>query len=643
MAFSANRPVLVAIDDLDRGDEQSRRFVEHLAFRSHRQRLLVVAAGAAQGGPGAVLSPQPLSPAATASVVSAALGSPAPAFCAACHRLAGGNPRLVRELAEEAATAGLAPTAEHAWALEKLAPRAIAAAVDARVRRLPSAAGALMAALAVLGDGTPVSQAAQLAGLDLDTAELAVDELAAADVLAPGRPLVFAQPIVRVALYGHLPAGARATAHRRAVRVLSEAGAPVAAQAEHALSVEPAGDGALADVLLRAGREALAGGEPRRAAELLERGRAEDPQGAAAVAGDLGEALARLGDPRAASVLREAIALSPKPATRLRDELIDALWLGGHAEAALALHCESAGDPPPGLAAATAAREGSSTAEAIVDLARAGVTGATAFERCCAVAALIACDELDEAQRALAEQTDDATRRGAAAELATLELLLARRSALADGGAVPVGRFPGPDPGAAPWETWVAQLPTGAASLPEPVERFGGVCARGAGWAAIAAQASGPARLDALRRAVELLRESPRPLPLAAALTELGRSLRQTGSRVAAREVLREALDRAQRIGAAGLAEHAREELRIAGARPRRDALSGPGALTAGERRVVDAAAGGLTNREIAARLFLSPKTVEMHLSRSYRKLDIASRAELRSAICVNPDPEATQ
>jgi DNA-binding NarL/FixJ family response regulator len=44
---------------------------------------------------------------------------------------------------------------------------------------------------------------------------------------------------------------------------------------------------------------------------------------------------------------------------------------------------------------------------------------------------------------------------------------------------------------------------------------------------------------------------------------------------------------------------------------------------------VVEAAASGLTNREIATQLFLSTKTVEMHLSRSYRKLDIASRAEL--------------
>ena len=138
------------------------------------------------------------------------------------------------------------------------------------------------------------------------------------------------------------------------------------------------------------------------------------------------------------------------------------------------------------------------------------------------------------------------------------------------------------------------------------------------------------------------MRESPRPLALAIALTELGRTQRQTGSRVAARETLREALGRAQRLGAAEVAEQAHAELRIAGARPRRESLSGPDSLTAGERRVVEAAARGLTNREIAAQLFLSTKTVEMHLSRSYRKLEIASRAELGPALTGLPLPKGT-
>ena len=109
-----------------------------------------------------------------------------------------------------------------------------------------------------------------------------------------------------------------------------------------------------------------------------------------------------------------------------------------------------------------------------------------------------------------------------------------------------------------------------------------------------------------------------------------------------ARAALREALALAQRLGHCDLARDAREELRVAGARPRRELLTGVESLTAAERRVADAAATGASNREIAARLFLSPKTVEMHLGRVYRKLDIGSRRELLGALGGVPAAEAT-
>jgi DNA-binding CsgD family transcriptional regulator len=69
------------------------------------------------------------------------------------------------------------------------------------------------------------------------------------------------------------------------------------------------------------------------------------------------------------------------------------------------------------------------------------------------------------------------------------------------------------------------------------------------------------------------------------------------------------------------------------GARPRRLVLSGVDALTASERRVAEMAADGLTNRQIAQALFVSEKTVQGHLGRSYRKLDISSRSELPDAL----------
>jgi DNA-binding CsgD family transcriptional regulator len=73
-------------------------------------------------------------------------------------------------------------------------------------------------------------------------------------------------------------------------------------------------------------------------------------------------------------------------------------------------------------------------------------------------------------------------------------------------------------------------------------------------------------------------------------------------------------------------------ELRAASARPRRRATTGADALTASERRVAELAATGMTNKEIAQSLFATLRTVEMHLSNVYGKLNIPSRQDLRTA-----------
>ena len=70
-----------------------------------------------------------------------------------------------------------------------------------------------------------------------------------------------------------------------------------------------------------------------------------------------------------------------------------------------------------------------------------------------------------------------------------------------------------------------------------------------------------------------------------------------------------------------------------AGARPRRERLSGVEALTASERRVAQMAAAGMTNREIAEALFVTMKAVALHLTHVYEKLDITGRAGLPGAL----------
>jgi DNA-binding CsgD family transcriptional regulator len=71
----------------------------------------------------------------------------------------------------------------------------------------------------------------------------------------------------------------------------------------------------------------------------------------------------------------------------------------------------------------------------------------------------------------------------------------------------------------------------------------------------------------------------------------------------------------------------------VAGARPQRIALAGVESLTAAERRVAELAAEGLRNRDIAETLFVTLKTVEVHLGRAYSKLDIRGRSQLRQAL----------
>jgi len=139
--------------------------------------------------------------------------------------------------------------------------------------------------------------------------------------------------------------------------------------------------------------------------------------------------------------------------------------------------------------------------------------------------------------------------------------------------------------------------------------------------------------VDLLRESVRVLQGSTARLELAKALADLGSTLRRGGYGVQARPLLHRALDLADTLGAVVLAERTRGELRAAGARPRRTALTGPASLTPSERRVAELAAAGHTNRDIAQQLFVTPKTVEVHLSSAYRKLDISRRDHLAAAL----------
>ena len=139
--------------------------------------------------------------------------------------------------------------------------------------------------------------------------------------------------------------------------------------------------------------------------------------------------------------------------------------------------------------------------------------------------------------------------------------------------------------------------------------------------------------LKSLENAVDAVADSPARLEHASARTEFGAALHRANRRSEAREQLRRALELAILCAAAPLAARAETELRATGARPRRIALRGVESLTPSERRVAELAAEGPTNREIAQALFVTPRTVELHLTNAYRKLGIGSRTELAAAL----------
>jgi DNA-binding CsgD family transcriptional regulator len=148
------------------------------------------------------------------------------------------------------------------------------------------------------------------------------------------------------------------------------------------------------------------------------------------------------------------------------------------------------------------------------------------------------------------------------------------------------------------------------------------------------------------RHFAEALRlHGPSSRPFDRARTQLlyGEALRRARRRAEAREHLRAALTTFERLGAAPWAERARTELRASGETPRQRDPSTLDQLTPQELQIVRFVGQGATNREVAAQLFLSPRTIDYHLRQIFTKLGISSRVELvrlRVDEGVTGDPE---
>jgi DNA-binding CsgD family transcriptional regulator len=141
--------------------------------------------------------------------------------------------------------------------------------------------------------------------------------------------------------------------------------------------------------------------------------------------------------------------------------------------------------------------------------------------------------------------------------------------------------------------------------------------------------ASGDAADTEFREALRTHVGIDRPLDQARTALLYGEYLRRERRRVEAREPLRGALETFDRLGAVLWAERARSELRATGETARKREPNTLDRLTRQELQVVRAVGQGSTNREVAAQLFISPRTVDHHLRSIFQKLGISSRSEL--------------
>lgn len=792
-------PVVLLVDDAHWLDAASARFLVYLGRRVGSLAVLL-AVGARRGeaaglagrlsglselGAG-VLRPGPLSEAASGVLVRRELGAGADReLCRSCHQATGGNPLYLLELTAALRAEGRRPTAELARRVRALGADAIRASVLVRVARLGGDCERLAQAVAVLGQGSQLRQAAMLADLGREAAEAAADGLRAADVLVSGRALSFAHPVVGEAVAAELPSSRRAGLHARAAALLAVDGAAADRVAAHLLSAEPYGERWVVDALRAAASQALAHGAPEAAVSylrralaeppspdvrlevLLELGRAETLLPIAQDFAPLREALALAGDPRRRAEIALELAWGLTGATRNADvalllegvlergegldpvlvERIEALLIGGGTAdltatgrvlARAAGHFERArrgevGDPVMLAALALVGSVAGVPAGEAAGLARLALEDESLLEHGVAhmgaTAALCWADRLSEAARAQDTAIAEAQRRGSApmftamslwrgetamraGELDVAEDHLRRAHELAGelgaghfavmlliglllergrvGEALElVGSVELEERQLVLWQGVIVlaqrgrvrvargELERGVADLLDADRRMSGsglqlsVLVDWASTAALAlfqlghaeqarelagrelsaAVAFGAPRrhgialsvcglledggrgLTCLREAVRVLERSPARLEHARALANLGRVLNACGQREQAREALSRALDIAHRCGGHALAEQTRVALIASGARPRRDALSGPGALTPAELRAARMAAGGLSNREIAQGLFVSAKTVEGQLSHAYTKLQIHTRAQLATAL----------
>lgn len=353
--LTADRPLVIAIDDAHWADSASLAFLNYLARRVEGLALFVVYAtrvgeGASEALPafadagfgGIVLRPDVLGEQATIELIERSLASASrPEFARACRVATAGNPFLLQELLRALLADGIAPTQESCARVAQIAPGTISRAILARLRRLGAAATELSFAIAVLGRSAELRHAAALAALEPEAAGRAADALTRAAIVHDRRPLEFIHPIVRTTIYAEIPAARRAASHKRAAALLACDAVSASELAPHLMAGEPAGDPIVVRGLRAAAAEVRDRGAPEAACAYLTRALAEPPTGRARaeVLHELGSAELPAGRPEAIGHLREALAgdlrIGPRVAAAV--ELVTAFGVHGRRHEGLGL------------------------------------------------------------------------------------------------------------------------------------------------------------------------------------------------------------------------------------------------------------------------------------------------------------------
>ncbi|MDJ0345181.1 AAA family ATPase [Streptomyces sp. H10-C2] len=200
------------------------------------------------------------------------------------------------------------------------------------------------------------------------------------------------------------------------------------------------------------------------------------------------------------------------------------------------------------------------------------------------------------------------------------------------------------NPAVAPWRSSAAtallmlgetaEARRQAVDAVEEARRWGAPGPSGVALRVLGVVVGGSQGLATLEESVSVLQRSTAKLDLARSLTEYGSALGRSKLPVPTRRALRAALELAEECGCADLAQRSRIELSASGGRqPKSTRMEGVASLTAAELRTAMLAAEGRTNRQLAEILLVQQRTVEIHLTKAYRKLGIEGRDQLPAVL----------